>query len=202
VELATTSPDEPPFGESVSRQVFRRSFQPSRLLIALVHTPARDGINAITLSFSMWCSYKPRMLAIAVQNCNYSYECFESAEEYTLAVPGESLVKPTLLFGTKSGRDIDKISESGADLIASATVSVPTLADSMASLELIKHSQMVTGDHMLIIGRVTRMARNNSIAERPLLSIGPDTNGYELLFKHGQHRIAVVSRPRHNSGCV
>lgn len=193
-------PDGQLFGESVSRQVFRRSFQPSRLLIALVPTPVKDRTNAITLSFSMWCSYKPRMLAIAVQNCNYSYECFESAEEYVLAVPGESLVKPALLFGTTSGRGINKIADSGVGLTKSGTVKVPTLVGSLATLELVKHSQMVTGDHLLVVGRVTRMARNHSVTERPLLSIGPDTAGYELLFKHGQHRIAVVGQQRNNTG--
>ncbi|HVO68766.1 MAG TPA: flavin reductase, partial [Aggregatilineaceae bacterium] len=187
-------PDQALIGESVSRQVFRRSFQPSRLLVALVPTPEQDRVNAITLSFSMWCSYKPRMLAIAVQNCNYSYECFESAKEYTLTVPGESLVKAALAFGTISGRSIDKIVDMGVALAASATVSVPALAGSIAALELVKHAQIVTGDHMLVVGRVTRMARNHSVSERPLLSIGPDTTGYELLFKHGQHRIAVVGR--------
>lgn len=180
------------YGDTVSRQVFRRSFQPSRLLIALVPTPAGDSINPITLCFSMWCSYKPRMMAIAVQNCNYSYECFQSADEYTLAVPGESLVKAALLFGTVSGREVNKINESRVDLVPSVTVGVPTLASSLATLELIKHSQLVTGDHMLIVGRVKRMARNRAVTERPLLSIGPDTSGYELLFKHGQHRVAVV----------
>lgn len=142
------------------------------------------------------------MVAIAVQNCNYSYDCFESAEEYTLAVPGESLVKAALLFGTMSGRDRDKIAESGVGLAASGTVKVPTLAGSLATMELVKDSQMVTGDHLLVAGRVTRMARNHSVTERPLLSIGPDTTGYELLFKHGQHRIAVVGRQHHNNGCL
>lgn len=141
------------------------------------------------------------MLAIAVQNCNYSYNCFESADEYALAVPGESLAKPTVLFGTTSGRDSNKINESGVDLVACATIGVPTLAGSLATLELVKHSQIVTGDHMLIIGRVTRMARNYSVTERPLLSVGPDTTGYQLLFKHGQHRIAVVGRNQANPDC-
>ena len=194
MEPTTIGLDQDLFGESVSRQVFRRSFQPSRVLIALVSTPDQVRTNAITLSFSMWCSYKPRMLAIAVQNCNYSYECFEAAEEYTVAVPGESLVKPAIVFGTVSGRSIDKIEDTGVALAASATVRVPTLSGSLAALELVKHAQIVTGDHMLVVGRVTRMARNYSVTERPLLSVGPDTTGYELLFRHGQHRIAVVGR--------
>ena len=87
---------------SVSRQQFRRYFQPSRILLAVIPVPGESRVNIITLCFSMYCSYKPPMLAIAIQKINCSYDLIQKAKEYVLCVPGPDLAHETLYCGVES----------------------------------------------------------------------------------------------------
>jgi flavin reductase (DIM6/NTAB) family NADH-FMN oxidoreductase RutF len=178
---------------SLRRQQFRKYFQPSRVLLGVIPAPTDSGVNVITLCFDMHCSYKPPMIAIAIQNVASSFELIQSAKEYVLAVPGEALVRETLFCGTCSLREVDKVQELGLRLIPSEAVSVPGLEDAIANLEMKKVREIKVGDHILVVGQVLRFSVNLQSRELPLLSIGPDTRGYRLSVKKGVHRIGTVS---------
>ena len=177
---------------SLSRQQFRRYFQPSRIVIGLFPAPTKYGVNPITLCFDMYCSYSPVMMAVAIHNVNASYELAKAATHYVLAVPGESLAKETIYCGTKSMRDMDKVAELGLDLSPGQSIPVPGLARAVANIELTKEHIVGTGDHLLLIGKVRKFLVNRFNQELPLLSIGPDTRGFRVLGQRGIHRIGVV----------
>lgn len=185
---------EPSF-DSVSRQQFRRFFQPSRLVVCVLPDTSDARWNLITVSFNMYCSYKPPMMAIAIQNINRSYELAQNAEQFVLAVPGERLAEDTMRFGWESSRDQDKVAASGVALISSETVAVPGLRDAIANIELVKRSVVTSGDHVILTGEVLKFGVNKSNLEQNLLSVGPDTGGYRVLSKRGIHRIAVIGDP-------
>jgi flavin reductase (DIM6/NTAB) family NADH-FMN oxidoreductase RutF len=134
-------------------------------------------------------------MSFAIQRINYSYELFADASEFVLAVPGESLAAEAMVCGALSGRHDDKVDRCGLRLVHSAEVSVPGLAEAIANIELVGVGWQPVGDHAIVTGEVRRFAVNTRRAERPLLSIGPDTSGFELLAHQGIHRIGVVSRP-------
>jgi flavin reductase (DIM6/NTAB) family NADH-FMN oxidoreductase RutF len=184
---------EPNF-ESVSRQQFRRYFQPSRVLICVL-PDAKHGWNLITLSFNMWCSYKPPMIAVAVQDINRSYELIQEASEYVLAVPGPSLASETLVFGWESSKTTDKRKATDIKLIPSEKVAVPSVREAIANIEVKKRAVVQSGDHVIVVGEALRFAVNKSRMERNLISIGPDTTGYRVLASQGIHRISVVDAP-------
>jgi flavin reductase (DIM6/NTAB) family NADH-FMN oxidoreductase RutF len=177
---------------TLSRQQFRRYFQPSRLVLCVLPAPTPSGVNVITVSFNMYCSYKPTMMAIAIQNINESWNLIRDAEEYVLSVPGESLAREAMTAGFKSARDCDKVKEMNLKLCPSQTIKVPGLTDAIANIELRKVASIETGDHSLVVGKVLRFGVNRALKERPLLSVGPDTRGYAVLEQKGIHRIAVV----------
>jgi flavin reductase (DIM6/NTAB) family NADH-FMN oxidoreductase RutF len=177
---------------SLRRQQFREYFQPSRIVLAILPAPNKSGLNVITLCFNMYCSYKPPMMAIAIQNLNASYDLIQRCDEFVLAVPGPSLVNETLFCGTKSMREVDKIQALDLQLSKSITVGVPGLAASIANIELKKEECLKTGDHVICVATVSRFAVNKSNQELPLLSVGPDTRGYEVLAREGIHRIGIV----------
>jgi flavin reductase (DIM6/NTAB) family NADH-FMN oxidoreductase RutF len=179
---------------TLSRQQFRRYFQPSRLVLCLLPAPTLSGANVITVSFNMYCSYKPTMMAFAIQNINESWNLIQDADECVLSVPGESLARETLMSGFYSAREHDKISKLNLELCPSEKVRVPGLKRAIANIELKKLTSVETGDHSLIVGKVLRFAVNTKLKERPLLSVGPDTRGYEVLAQKGIHRIAAVDR--------
>ena len=178
---------------SLGRQQFRRYFQPSRLLLGVFPAPAEGGANIITLCFDMHCSYKPPMMAIAVQNVTASFRLIWEAKEYVLAVPGTSLVEETLFCGVTSMRDLDKVQQLGLELCPSEKISVPGLKKAIANIERTKELCVNVGDHVLVVGRVARFGVNKDRNELPLLSVGPDTRGYRVLAQKGNHRIGVVA---------
>jgi flavin reductase (DIM6/NTAB) family NADH-FMN oxidoreductase RutF len=177
---------------TLRRQQFRRYFQPSRIVIAVLPAPIPSGVNLITISFDMYCSYRPPMMAIAVHRINASFDLLDELDEYVLAVPGSSLVRETLYCGVESMRDHDKSTELGLELLPSEVVKTPGLAQAIANIELVKEAAVRTGDHALLVGKVVAFRVNPERDELPLLSVGPDTSGYQLLVKRGIHRLAVV----------
>jgi flavin reductase (DIM6/NTAB) family NADH-FMN oxidoreductase RutF len=175
----------------MSRARFREFFQPSRILIGLLPAPRiRSGYNPVTLCFSMWASYHPRMMAIAIQDCNYSFRLLEEGTQISLSIPGIDLVEETILFGTESGRDIDKLSVAGVALEESKSIDVPGLAAALGGLEMHVRCLIPSGDHVIVLGEVTHMIGRRR--GRPLLSVGAETQGYTVLRKQGQHRLAVA----------
>jgi flavin reductase (DIM6/NTAB) family NADH-FMN oxidoreductase RutF len=177
----------------LSRQKFRAYFQPSRVVLGVV-PDGEERVNVITLCFSMYCSYRPPMLALAVHDVNHSYALFSRSEHFVLSVPGEGLAEQALGCGLTSGRDVDKVAAYGLRLADSGCVGVPGLADAVANVELAVAARVRTGDHLTVIGRALRFAVNDHIDERNLVSVGPRHEGYDLVARKGIHRIAVATR--------
>jgi flavin reductase (DIM6/NTAB) family NADH-FMN oxidoreductase RutF len=148
----------------------------------------------ITLCFSMYCSYKPPVLAVAIQNINASYDLIQRADEYVLAVPGTSLARDTLYCGIKSMAQVDKVKELKIALLPSERVSVPGLRNAIANVEMVKEQCVKTGDHVLVIGRALAFRVNRDCRDSPLISVGPDTSGYKVWVQKGIHRIATVAK--------
>lgn len=132
------------------------------------------------------------MMAVAINDRSSTWDLINSAEEFVLSVPGPALVDLSMKCGIESMRQIDKITELQLELVQSKTVAVPGLLRAIANVELRKSTLVQTGDHAILVGEVLRFAVNTSTKEQPLLSIGPFTDGYDLLQKKGVHRLAVV----------
>lgn len=179
--------------QEVTRQQFRRYFQPSRLVIGIIPEPVAGGWNLITLSFNMYCSYRPPMMAVAIHNVNRSYELFKSCREFVLAVPGESLARESMACGTLSKAGLSKATD--VDWEPGLKVAVPGLRRAIANIELVTRDVVAPGDHVVVIGEVVSFRVNAKSRELPLLSVGPRTAGYRVLSQQGIHRIAVVDAP-------
>lgn len=182
-----------PVFTDLRRQQFRTYFQPSRVLLGIVPAECKSGVNIITLCFSMYCSYKPPMMAVAIHNRSASYGLMQKAEHYVLSVPGVSLVDAAVYCGVESMRDVDKVESLKLELTSGTIVPVPGLRAAIANVEMTKVSTQRTGDHILVVGRVRRFGVNTALNEPPLLSIGPKTAGYKLLRKKGLHRIGIAN---------
>ena len=75
----------------------------------------------------------------AVRPARYTYKFMEEFESFTLCAFSERYQEALLLLGTKSGRDGDKIRESGLTAIASQTVSAPSFAEAELIIECKKN---------------------------------------------------------------
>jgi flavin reductase (DIM6/NTAB) family NADH-FMN oxidoreductase RutF len=173
----------------LTRQQFRRFFQPSRIVLGVFSDRSQDRVNIITICFDMYCSYKPPMMAFAIQQKALSFELLNEARECVLAVPGEKLV----FCGLRSGREVDKVSECKFPLADSETVQIPGIGSAIGNIEIRLVGKVRSGDHVTAFGEVLKFGINRENRERALLSVGPEHRGYRLLARHGIHRIAVVA---------
>jgi flavin reductase (DIM6/NTAB) family NADH-FMN oxidoreductase RutF len=181
-----------PIFSTLRRQQFRTYFQPSRIVLGIVPAECASGVNIITLCFNMYCSYKPPMMAVAIHNRSATYHLIQRCDSFVLSVPGESLVDAAMFCGIESMKSVDKVKALGLHLIGSQTIDVPGLGDAIANAEMTKVSAQETGDHLLVVGRVSRFAVDTRRKDLPLLSIGPCTDGYKLLRQKGVHRLGVA----------
>jgi flavin reductase (DIM6/NTAB) family NADH-FMN oxidoreductase RutF len=187
---------------SLKRQQFRRFFQPSRIVMALLRDHSQDGWNVITLCFDMYCSYKPAMMAFAVHRRAYSHGILQDATECVLSIPGERLAEQAMYCGTYSGADKKKFVNCGFTPTVSSQVSVPGIAEAIANVELRLVNRVRTGDHLTVFGQVLTFGVNQANDERSLISVGPRTYGYQVLVRRGVHRIAVVDGPTESARIV
>lgn len=177
----------------LKRQEFRRYFQPSRIVLGVFLIPGTSRVNVITLCFNMYCSYKPPMMAVAIAKASFTSTLLEAGSEFVLGVPGESMADAVIQCGVESGRTIDKVAMFGLRLSAGDALKVPILEQCIANVELRAARLVPTGDHTTVIGEVAAFRVNVQNRERPLVSVGPDHSGYQLLARSGMHRIAVAS---------
>jgi flavin reductase (DIM6/NTAB) family NADH-FMN oxidoreductase RutF len=120
----------------------------------------RDRPNIIGLSWWMFTSWDPLMIAIAVGRGRYSHECLEHHGEFVLCFPSEGQEKDAWLCGKKSGSNTDKFKETGFRPVHSKTVKPPMIEGSTVAYECIIKKHVETGDHTLFVSSVVGIHGN------------------------------------------
>jgi len=144
---------------------------PEQTVIAV----ARDSegkANPITLGWTMFASGSPPMMAIAVAKGHYSVKAIEHSKCFTIAYPSAEMAKDALFFGSRSGRDTDKLAQSDCRTAPAKQIDSVLLADAVANFECVLESQMPAGDHVIYVGRVVA-AHVNTEPKKRLYTIGP-----------------------------
>ncbi len=139
----------------------------------------RDRPNIIGLSWWMFTSWDPLMIAISVGHQRYSHECLEHHKEFVVCFPSEGQEKDAWVCGTKSGKRVDKFKETGFKTGPSKSVRPPVIDGVTVAYECKITDQMETGDHTIYVAEVVAMHGNPekvnhlySIHYTKLISIG------------------------------
>ncbi|HHV94509.1 MAG TPA: flavin reductase family protein [Firmicutes bacterium] len=149
---------------------------PEQVVIAVAKDP-QGKYNPITLGWTMITSHQPPMMAIAVGHNRYSKEAIETSGEFVIAFPSSSMAEAALFYGTKSGRDTDKFKEYPIAAEPAVEVDSLLLTDAVANFECKLEAKLVTGDHMLYVGRIVASHVNADPSVKRLYTLGP---GYKM----------------------
>ncbi len=145
--------------------------------VVIVLTKEKSGrINPITLGWTMLTSHDPPMMAFSVGLGRYSLGVLREAQECVIAFPSELQVEETLLFGTKSGRDTDKMELSGIPTVPAKVVDCVLLEDAVANFECRLTGEFETGDHVIFAGEIVA-SHTNADAPGRLYTLG---KGYKM----------------------
>ena len=143
---------------------------PEQIVIAIAKD--RNGkANPITLGWTMIVSGTPPMMAIAVASTHYSIECIRYSKCFTIAFPSADMADATLFFGSKSGRDFDKLANSDCKTEPAKQIDSVLLTDAVANFECTLESQTTAGDHIIFVGKVV-VSHINIEPKKRLYTIG------------------------------
>src|SRR4051794_26803242 len=117
-------------------------------VVGVAHEQQRD---AFTAAWVMQVSFDPLLVAVSVNPGNASYALLRAGAGFTISVLRNGQLELARRFGTRSGRDEDKLAgvcwrpgRNGA----------PILEDAAAYFDCVLTETMRSGDHELVLGHV------------------------------------------------
>jgi flavin reductase (DIM6/NTAB) family NADH-FMN oxidoreductase RutF len=118
-------------------------------VIGVADGDERDGFTA---AWVMQASFDPLLLALSINPENASHPLLHAGGGFTVNVLKQSQQDLARRFGTRSGRDEDKLA--GIRWRPGRT-GAPILEDALAYFDCELSGEMQAGDHELVLGRVT-----------------------------------------------
>jgi len=138
-----------------------RTKYPEQVVIAIARD--KEGkANPVTLGWTMIASGNPPMMAIAVAAGHYTVKAIEYSKCFTIAYPSADMADLALFFGSRSGRDIDKLAESRCPTEPAKEIDSVLLSDAVANFECVEDTRIQAGDHIIYVGRVVAAHVNPS----------------------------------------
>lgn len=149
---------------------------PEQVAIVLAKDP-RGKYNPITVGWTMLTSIQPPMMAVAIGRARYSVDAIRASGVFVLSFPSSAMGAEALLYGTKSGRDMDKLAESGARTQPAAVIDGVLLANAVTNFECQLATELETGDHVLFVGEIVASHVNQDATLERLYAFGGDHLG-------------------------
>lgn len=149
---------------------------PEQTAIAIARD-AQGKHNPITLGWVMNTSHDPPMMAISIGLTRWSLEAVRHAREFVLSLPSSGMVEDTLFFGTRSGRDLDKLAVRGTRTQPASDIDSVLLSEAVANFECRLESELLTGDHVIFAARVVAAHMHEDHSVRRLYTLGGERFG-------------------------
>jgi len=84
----------------------------------LVSSKFGDRANVMAAAWSMPLDFSPPKVTVVIDRNTLTRELVQASGEFALNIPSRALAQMTLAVGSKSGRDIDKLSDKLSDKFA------------------------------------------------------------------------------------
>jgi flavin reductase (DIM6/NTAB) family NADH-FMN oxidoreductase RutF len=123
--------------------------------VLIIGTYDKDGRpNVMNASWGGICCAEPPCVAVAVRKTRYTYENITERKAFTIGVPTTEYVKEVDYFGIKSGRDTEKLKDTGLTPLKSDIVDAPYVEEFPVVLECSLKEHIDIGSHVQIIGEI------------------------------------------------
>lgn len=131
--------------------------------LMLVCTTKEDGsLNMAPVSFFMYSSFNPPMLAFAMGKAANSGENIRRTGKAVLAAPGISLNDAVMAFGSSNGGQKDKLKETPIALqkVEGSNIQIPE--DTRVAFVVSLSQTMESGDHYLYLCNIEKIVADES----------------------------------------
>lgn len=165
---------EASYAEAIGRKC------PEQVVIAIAKD-AQGKYNPISLGWTMITSSEPPMMAISVGLTRHSLSAIRQGGEFVIAFPSVAMESDMKFFGTKSGRDMDKIAARGTMTQPATKIDCVLLYDAVANFECKLEAELETGDHVILVGQIVAVHVNEDPTARRLFNFAGEGFGDAVL---------------------
>lgn len=142
---------------------------PHPLVIVTAGDPEKPGKRGgMTAAWVSRVSWNPPLIAVAIAPTRYTYQLIKEFKAFAIHVVSRSLEKAAMeVFGSLSGRDVDKFSVAGITPAKAKSVKAPVIPTAPLILECKLVAEYPAGDHIIVVGEVVKAYRGSN--EKPLV---------------------------------
>jgi flavin reductase (DIM6/NTAB) family NADH-FMN oxidoreductase RutF len=164
-----------------------REVQPSKVhrlfypeVPAVLSASWRGRVSAMPVVSYMSLSSEPPLVGVSCDKRSYTYRVVRMSRSFSICLLDRRMSASVEYLATHSGREsTDKLKAAGLEHTRGITLPVPVIVGSEAVLECRLVSKRVTGDHVLVVGRVATARASDDFDEywsfrkyRPILYTG------------------------------
>lgn len=128
---------------------------PMRVVLISARADSKDNVMA-----AAWCtplSFEPPMFGVAISKKRFTYGLIRKSGAFAINLVSPDMKQKMLICGSKTGKGIDKFELAG--LKKQEGKRTILVGDSPASIECEVVSEMETGDHVFLAGKVINVIR-------------------------------------------
>ncbi|MEZ5001365.1 MAG: flavin reductase family protein [Bacteroidales bacterium] len=154
------------------------------VMVSCGSTP--EEYNIVTVAWTGTVCTDPPMCYISLRPSRHSYGIIRKNREFVINLTTVELARQTDWCGVKSGRDLDKFSETGLTAVKSDIVKAPMIAESPVNIECRVTEIKELGVHHMFLAEVVSVHANSEF-------MNPDTGLFELerarpiCYSHGKY---------------
>ena len=164
--------------------------------VFLLTTVSKDGTpNVTTMHWVCQVAMEPLMAAISLRPGRYTCSLIQETKEFVLNIPTVDLMHQTHVFGTTTGREIDKFQETGLTPVPAKLVHPPHIAECIAHIECRVTQEIPVGAHIMFVAEIVAVTVEEGVWDpdrprgylldkmKPLLHLRPDPDIYTTAAK-------------------
>jgi len=119
--------------------------------VAVVSSKSGDKINGMTAAWVAQVSFDPPMVVVSVAPERYTHELIEESKVFAISILDENQIELGKLFGTKSGKNVDKFADIPYE---TRRTGAPIINNTAAFVECKVVDSVTAGDHTVFVGEV------------------------------------------------
>lgn len=121
--------------------------------------------NILTIAWTGIINSEPPLVYVSIRPTRYSYQIIKDNMEFVINIPDEKLVWEADFCGTKSGKNVDKFTETNLTKEECKLVKAPAIAECPISLECKVKEIKELGSHHMFIAEIVSVNSTKDIIE-------------------------------------
>ena len=121
--------------------------------------------NAMAAAWGGICCSRPPCVAVSLRKATYSYGCIVDKKAFTINIPSEKYVKEADYFGTATGKNTNKFTDTGLTAVRSDLIDAPYIKEFPLILECRLLHTLEIGLHTQFVGEIMDVKAEDSVID-------------------------------------